>query len=143
MHANEEKPDSCVFLYWAVDEMNPGDVRKLAFTYGLNTISGVAGGEGKLALTSGGSTRPGDEFTVTAYVKNAEDGQVVTLTLPPGFSFAKGHEADKKIEKGGDLAQVSWRVKSGPKEGEFTLEAASGGARATRAVRIRAGGLLD
>jgi hypothetical protein len=143
MHANAEKPDSCVFLFWAYQEMNPGDARKMAFTYGLNTISGVGGGDGKLALTSGGSTRPGGEFTVTAYVKDAEDGQVVRLTLPEGFSFVKGHEAEKKIEQGNKLVQVSWRVRSGPKEGEYTLEATSGGARASRSLRLRSEGLLD
>jgi hypothetical protein len=138
-----------VFLFWPVDNMagqRPGEKpaeRKMAFTYGLNTISGLGSGGGKLALTSGGSTRPGGEFTVTAYVKDAEDGQVVTLMLPEGFSFVKGHEESKTIEKGGSLVQVSWRVRSGPKEGEFPLEARSGGARATRSVRIRAEGLLD
>ena len=74
---------------------------------------------------------------------HAEDGQTVKLALPQGFSFVKGHEAEKKIDKGGGLVQVSWHVKAGPKEGEFTLEATSGGARATRTVRIRMGGLLD
>jgi hypothetical protein len=143
MRSNSEKPDSCVFLFWTSDQMNPGDVRKMAFTYGLNTISGVGGGGGKIALTSGGSTRPGGEFTVTAYVKDAEDGQVVKLTLPEGFSFVKGHEAEKTIDKGGSLVQVSWRVRSGPKEGEFTLEATSAGARATRSVQIRSAGILD
>ncbi|HEX5270602.1 MAG TPA: hypothetical protein VFW33_08960, partial [Gemmataceae bacterium] len=137
MRSNPDKPDSCVFLFWAYDQMPPGETRKMAFTYGLNTVSGVGGGDGKLALTSGGSTRPGGEFTVTAYVKDAADGQVVKLTLPEGFSFVKGHEAEKTVETGGQLAQVSWRVRSGPREGEFTLEASSGGARATRSVRIR------
>jgi hypothetical protein len=149
MRSNTEKPDSCVFLFWTVDNMagrQPGEKpaeRKMAFTYGLNTISGLGSGGGKLALTSGAGTRPGGEFTVTAYVKDAEDGQVVTLELPDGFAFAKGHEESKTIEKGGSLVQVSWRVRAGLKEGEFPVQARSGGARATRSIRIRAEGLLD
>jgi hypothetical protein len=142
MRANNEKPDSCVFLFWANEQMNAGDVRKMAFTYGLNAISGGgAGGDGKIALTSGGSTRPGGEFTVTAYVKDAEDGQVVKLDLPDGFEFVKGHEAEKMIQGGGSLTQVSWRVRSGKKDGDFTLEATSGAARATLTLRIRQEGL--
>ncbi len=146
MRANPEKPDSCVVLYWAYEEMEAGSTRKMAFTYGLNSISGVAGGgnagDGKIALTTGGSMRPGREFTVTAYVKDPQPGQVVTLILPAGFSFAKGNDADKKIEKAsGGLAQVSWRVRSG-KEGEHVLEAASGRARATLSIRIHEEGIF-
>ncbi len=142
MRSNAEKPDSCVFLFWAYAQMNSEDKREMAFTYGLNTISGAGtGGDGKIALTSGGSTRPGGEFTVTAYVKDAEDGQVVKLILPAGFEFLNGHEAEKTIQGGGELAQVSWRVRSGKKEGDFTLEATSGAARANLSLRIRQEGL--
>ena len=42
--------------------------------------------------------RPGREFTVTAYVKDPQEGQVVRLLLPEGFSFGAGHEAEKKVE---------------------------------------------
>jgi hypothetical protein len=142
MRSNKEKPDSCVVLYWAYDPMNAGEVRKMAFTYGLNTISsaggmGSGGGDGKIALTTGGSTRPGREFTVTAYVKEPQEGQTVRLILPEGFSFAKGHDAEKKVEGGGDLSQVSWRVRSGKKEGDFLLEAASGASRTSLKLSIR------
>src|SRR5205085_1901346 len=82
------------------------------------------GGAGKIALTTGGGTRPDQDFTVTAYVKDPQDGQVVKLILPDGFSFAKGHDAEKTVEKGkGGLAQVSWRVHSARKAGEYVLEA--------------------
>ncbi len=147
MRSNDKKPDSCVVLYWPYVRMDEhGAPRNMAFTYGLNSISGVSGsgggGDGKIALTSGGSTRPGREFTVTAYVKDPKEGQVVELILPKGFSFAKGHEAKKTVEGGnGNLAQVSWRVRSG-QEGEHTLEAVSGAARATLTLRIRDEGLF-
>jgi hypothetical protein len=152
MRSNAEKPDSCVVIYWAYQKMNgaeaghSGDVRDFAFTYGLNSISGLdggPGGDGRIALTTGGSTRPGREFTVTAYVKNPNEEQTVKLILPEGFAFAKGHQAEKKVEGVKDgLAQVSWRVRASQKEGEYTLEATSGPARATKSVRIREEGLF-
>jgi len=147
MRSNPEKPDSCVVLYWAYESTDGGATRKMAFTYGLNSISGVGGmgttaGDGKIALTSGGSTRPGGEFTVTAYVKDPKEGQMVKLILPPDFSFVKGHDAEKKVEGGsGGLAQVSWRVRAG-KAGEHVLEAVSGGARATLSLRISDEGIF-
>lgn len=139
MNANPDKKDSCVTLYWAYRVMNPGEKRQMAFTYGLNTISGLeagAQGDGRLALTAGGDFRPGREFTVTAYVKNPQPGQVVTLKLPAGFAFATGHQAEQAIKGGGEYNQVSWRVRAGP-AGGHTLEAESGGARATYRVQVR------
>jgi hypothetical protein len=143
MRSNSEKPDSCIFLFWPTENMNAGEVRRMAFTYGLNTISGVggSGGDGKIALTSGGSTRPGGEFTVTAYVKDAEDGQVVRLKLPDGFEFVKGHAAEKKVQGGGKLVQVSWRVRAAKKEGEYVVEGTTGTSRATLTLRIRDEGI--
>jgi hypothetical protein len=140
MRSGGEKPDSCVALYWPYEPMKPGAVRRLAFTYGLGSVGAEGGGQ--IALTTGGSTRPGREFTVTAYVKDPKDGQVVRLVLPDGFSFAAGHEAEKRIEGvAGNLAQVSWRVRSAGKAGEYVIEAASGAARASLTFRTRDEGL--
>jgi hypothetical protein len=141
MRSNAEKPDSCVVLYWPYESMKARAVRKLAFTYGLGSVSGAGGADGAIALTTGGSTRPGREFTVTAYVKEPKEGQVVRLILPDGFSFAGGHEADKKVEAGGRLAQVSWRVRSAGRQGAYVIEAASGAARASLTFRTRDEGL--
>jgi serine/threonine protein kinase len=133
MRGKDLKPDSCVFLFWADDQMNPGGVRKVAFTYGLNTVSGVGG---KVALTSGGNIQPGGEFTVMAYVKDAENGQSVRLGLPPGFSFAEGQAPVKRIE-GISLGIVSWRVKAPNKAGEYVLEAEYGDSRTDLGLRLR------
>jgi hypothetical protein len=144
---NPEKPDSCIVLYWASASMNPDEVRKMAFTYGLNSISSVgeeggeARGDGKIALTTGGSLRPNREFTATVYVKDPKEGQTVRLILPEGFAFVKGHEAEKKVEAGRDLSQVSWKVRAGSKEDEFKLQATSGAAHTSLKIRIRDEGL--
>jgi hypothetical protein len=140
MRQGDDKPDSCVVLYWPYRTMAPGEVRRMAFTYGLGSV-GAGGGNGTLALTTGGSTRPGREFTVTAYVKEPKDGQVVRLILPDGFSFASGHEAEKRVEAGGNLAHVSWRVRSASRAGQYVIEATSGAERAALKFRTRDEGL--
>ncbi len=137
MNDPPDTKDSCVTLYWAYEAMNPGEKRRLAFTYGLNTISTVGeGGDGRLALTAGGDFRPGREFTVTAYVKRPDPDQAVRLRLPDGFGFAEGQEADEKVKGGGDYSQVSWRVRAGA-AGNHTLEAESKGSRASYRVQVR------
>jgi hypothetical protein len=135
MNRDPQKKDSSVALYWAEVEMNPGEKRQMAFTYGLNTISGE-GGEVPLGLTAGGDFRPGHDFTVTAYVKKPQPGQAVRLGLPAGLNFAPGSEAEQKVEQGGDYTQVSWRVRAAA-AGDYALEATSGGARATYPVKVR------
>src|SRR5262249_4467524 len=136
---------SCLVLYWAYQDMNDGDSRQMAFTYGLGSISGTGGsgtaGDGKIALTAGGSMRPGKEFTVTASVNGPKNHQEVKVTLAEGVTFAKGQVAEKHVESIKDgRGLVSWLVRS-DKEGLFKLEAESGSARATLEVRIRAEGL--
>jgi hypothetical protein len=124
--------DSSVTLYWADKDMNPGETRRLGFTYGLNALSGDA----HLRLTAGGDFRPGGEFTVTAYVHRPEAGQTVRLALPDSMKLVGEQKLEQTIDKAGDIAQVSWRVQAGP-EGSFVLEATRAGNRATVPVRIR------
>jgi hypothetical protein len=89
-----------------------------------------------LALTVGGDFRPEREFTVTAYLRKPQAGQVVRLNLPPEIQLAPGAEAEQGVDRETDFFQVSWRVQ--PKaEGDFVLEACSGGARVTTKVKIR------
>jgi hypothetical protein len=135
MNENPQARDSSVALYWAEREMNPGEVREMAYAYGLNAI---AGEDAQLALTAGGDFRPDREFTVTAYVKNPQPGQVVRLALPEGFRLADAYEAEQKVAGGGDFSQASWKVRAGA-AGDHVLEAASGGARATYKVKVRSG----
>jgi hypothetical protein len=133
--------DSCVFLYWPERSTAPGAVRHMAFTYGLGTIA-VSGGESTLGLTAGGSFRPGGVFTVTAYVKNPQDGQKVKLALPDGLSLAAGEQAEQRVETGGAYSQVSWRVRA-DRLGDYTVRANSGGHEARTRVRIKNSGIFD
>jgi hypothetical protein len=139
---NKDKPikDTCVVLYWPEKSMDGGEVRHMAFTYGLNPIS-TPEGSGNLALTVGGSFVAGKDFTVTAYVKNPQAGQTVKLSLPDGLSFVSAQQAEQAVEVRGDYSQVSWRVHSA-RPGEYLLRATSGMAGVGHKVRISAGSLF-
>ena len=136
MNEPPDNPDSCVVLYWPILRMNPGEVRELAYTYGLNAISSEASGNAKLSLTAGGSFRPGKEFTVTAYVNDAAANQDVELRLPDGLELAPEETAKKTITEAARVAQVSWKVRSN-RVGDYAVEAASAGDRETFVVKIR------
>ena len=143
-----EVGDSCVFLYWPDEPMAPNQTRYMAFTYGLGKMATTTPTEGtgktQLALTTGGSFRPGGEFTVTSYVKGGAEGQKITLDLPPGLSLMPGEDAEKTVppaNKKAGYSQVSWRVKAGD-TGEYEVKVKSGGVTAKDKVKIKIGGVL-
>jgi hypothetical protein len=134
----DERKDSCVALYWAERKMAPREKREMAFTYGLNALSGG----GNLSLTVGGSFKPGGEFTVTAYVKDPEEGQTVKLKLPAGLSLVRGQQAEQTLQRSGNYTQASWRVQA-EKVGTYTLEVASGRLTERYEVPIRNKSFFD
>ena len=142
------KGDSCVVLYWGYLQMNPGETREFAFTYGLGSISSVAseesgGGDGgTLGISVGGDFRRGKEFTATVYIGKPTPGQEVTLELPKGLSLAPGQEAVKKVTEKRDYTQLSWKVRSDAL-GTHTLKAVSRGVNATTSVEIRDRSIFD
>ncbi len=140
------KGDSCVVLYWGYLLMNPGDTREFAFTYGLGSISSVAGeaggDSGTLSISLGGDFRRGKEFTATVYVGKPTVGQEVKLELPQGLSLAPGQEPVKKVTEQRDYTQLSWRVR-GDALGTHKLKAVSRGAEAPTSVEIRDRSIFD
>jgi hypothetical protein len=130
-----EKKDSCVVLYWADRDMPVNERRDMAFTYGLNAISSMSSGNADMSLTAGGSFRKGGQFTLTATVKNPQEGQKVRVQLPRGLILVEGQDAEQVLPGGGDYAQVSWRVRSSD-VGEYLLEVLAGASRETYKVRI-------
>jgi len=124
----EGKPDSAVILYWPIKEMEPNDVRNMAFTYGLSQLDVGGGGNAALALSTPGSVSPNTDFVVTAYVYNAAKDDEVQLILPDGLKLADGETAIKTVEEGGKRAAVYWRVHAGA-QGVYKIEAVSGGSR--------------
>jgi hypothetical protein len=125
-----ETADSCVLMYWPYLNMNPGETRRVAFTYGLGTLeigSGEAGAA--LALSVPASVQPDHDFVVTAYIWRAKKGDKVKLEVPEGLKLADGESDEKTIEEGGARSQVFWHLRSG-KTGKYTLEATSGDVKA-------------
>jgi hypothetical protein len=137
--------DSAVTIYWADRSLPPGGRRSVGFTYGLGSVAGGEG-KGRLALTTGGYTAPGDEFTVTAYVHNPAPGQKVRLTLPDGFALvdsAAEQEVPPPAEAARRTSPVTWRVRAPRQEGTFTLQAeSSNGLSQTQPVKVRARNLF-
>jgi hypothetical protein len=135
-----QKPDSCVVLYWAEEMMPAGATRVMAFTYGLGTISSTGGDSGNLAVTLGGSFQPGRVFTVTAYIKDAEEGQRATLRLPGELTLEENETTAKPVRpEAGGLSQVTWRVRArdvGQFPLDVTLTDAAGRTQASAPVRV-------
>jgi len=124
----EDKRDSCVAMYWPYTILNPGDMRYVAFTYGLSSLD-IGGGGNALALSVPASVQPNTDFVVTAYVWRARKGDKVKLQVPAGLKLAEGESDEKTVEEGGARSQVFWHLRSGD-TGTFTLEADSGKAKA-------------
>src|SRR5262249_42312835 len=143
--------DSCVVIFWAKKTMNPGEKRAMAFTIGLNklAISGVAAIAGdkkgaQLGLTARESVKPGEEFTVTAYVTNAQADKKVKIVLPKGFSLTANEPEEKAAPPAHDgFNLVPWKVRSAATEGSYNIEATYGDAKASRPVRVKSSSLFD
>jgi hypothetical protein len=147
----DQPKDSCVVLFWAKKAMNPGEKRDMAFTIGLNklAISGTAALPGdkkgaQIGLTARESVKPGEEFTVTAYVTNPQADKKVKIVLPKGFSLV-GSEPDEKTAPAAKdgFSLVPWKVRSATTEGSYNIEATYGEAKATRPVRVKSSSLFD
>jgi hypothetical protein len=122
--AQDMENDSCVAVYWPEEELAPKKTMNVALTYGLGKLDI----SNQLALSAPASVNPGREFVVTAYVYNAEKGQKVTLTLPPGVELVSD-TAEKIIAESAKRTQVFWKLRA-TDEGAKPIEAISGRARA-------------
>ena len=100
--------------------MNPGEQRRLGFTYGLGRIAGIKDGTVRTmpaaararCASSGSRPRLRHPFTVTSYIRTSEKGEKVTLLPPAGLRLAPGQSAEQVVPpptKEGYSA-VSWQV---------------------------------
>jgi hypothetical protein len=136
------EPDSAVVLYWDERLLQPGETRRVGFTYGLGSVASAAGG-GRLALTTSSEVTRGSEFTVTAYLKNPLPGQQITLSLPEGFQLVKGASTQAVPPASTSTSAVSWAVRAGPKEGSFDLSvSSSSGERQHKTISVQPRGIF-
>jgi RNA polymerase sigma factor (sigma-70 family) len=120
-----KEPDSCVALYWDKQNLAAGGKRSVGYTYGLGRTADSTGLEAvPMRLMAGGSSKVGNVFTLTCYVRGAGSGQEIELKLPPEVGLAPGQTATQKVvlEPGRQYAQVSWRVQAS-KVGDFMVAA--------------------
>jgi hypothetical protein len=147
----DQPKDSCVVLFWAKKAMNPGEKREMAFTIGLNKLAisasaAIAGDKkgAQIGLTARESVRPGEEFTVTAYVANAQPDKKVKIVLPNGFKLASGEAEEKAAPPAKDgFSLVPWKVRATNEAGTFNIDATYGEAKASRPVRVKSSSLFD
>jgi hypothetical protein len=139
--------DSAVVMYWNERPLNPGAAREVGFAYGLGDVASGEG-HGRLAVTIGGSFTPGGEFTVTAYVRNPQPGQHLTLSVPEGFELAEGI-ADQVVpplppDASSPNSPVTWKVRAARRTGQYTLTVESStGEKQSLAVTIRSQRIFD
>jgi hypothetical protein len=136
-----EQNDSCVTLYWPEEIMPAHTKRAMAFSYGLGRIDVGSSGNGGLALTAPAKPYTGGTFAVTAWVRNPQPGQQVTLELPTGMSLVDERSETQAVGRGSpELGQVSWRVKVArdTKPNTYTLKARTTGTSASVQVPVHA-----
>ncbi|MBI1918859.1 MAG: hypothetical protein HYS12_29565 [Planctomycetes bacterium] len=126
VHSIQTLHDSAVVLYWDEQMLDSGQKREVGFSYGVGRVAGRQG-NGRLALTVGGSFKAGEEFTATAYVGNPQLGQTVTLILPDDFELVEG-DAMQTVPMPPEgaarrISPVTWRIRSPRRECTEVLEA--------------------
>jgi hypothetical protein len=117
IQANPRAPDSCVILYWAEQTMQPGETRRVGFTYGLGRLTDPDSKEETIAVKGADqlrlfapAVRVGKPSSVTAYVKGGK-GEMATLTLPEGVEFAPGQAASEPVPAAKSAyAPICWQV---------------------------------
>jgi hypothetical protein len=77
-------------------------------------------------------------------LKNAKEGQKVTLKLPGGLRLADKELATQDVPLPGKepYSQVSWRVTANA-NGDYKIQATSEGKTVSHAVKIKSSGLFD
>ena len=140
--------DSAVTIYWDPKPLARRASRELGFSYGLGAIATAGAAKGKLALTAGGSFRPGGDFTLTAYVSKPEPRQTLKLDLPEGFTLIDGDESQLVPQLPPDAERrtspVTWKIRSPNKPGTYSLPVKSStGVSQSQKVTIQSNRLFD
>ncbi len=142
-------PDSAVTLFWDVKPMEPGQRRKVGFSYGLGEVAS-AEGEGKLLLTVGGRTVRDGEFTLTALRASPAPGEKLTLSLPSGNRFELLSPAEQEVPpvaagSSRQISTVTWRLRGSQVGRSFLTVRSSAGVSQRQSVQISppAEGVLD
>jgi len=128
--------DSDVAFYWDPRPIPPGAKREFAYAHGVG-IASTVGSEGPVQLLFGGSFAPNKLFTLTALVEDRNEGQTLSLELPPGMECLEGCETQPVPAPTDDgRSVVLWKVRV-QKLGTYTLRVRTGnGTIYTRMITI-------
>ena len=74
--------DSAVVLYWNEAPLQLSEEREIGFSYGLGEVKSS---EGRIGASTVTQVQTGNEFPVTAYVKDPAMSETLTLQAPPGI----------------------------------------------------------
>jgi hypothetical protein len=108
MAAKGGQPDSAVIIYWEPKELKKGQTRKVGFTYGLGSLTGTS----RMRFQVGGSLTVGSVFTLTALVKEPEEGQKLTLNLPEGFELVDAETKTQAVNPNTTPSPVTWQIRA-------------------------------
>jgi hypothetical protein len=119
-------PDSAVTMYWSAQDIQPGQNRLVGFAYGLGQVASGEEAKGRLGLSVGGTLVVNYTFSVTALVKDAADGETVTLHLPRGLELVVG-DRTQKVPPAAQVgySPVTWKVKAGSSAGTYDIKVTS------------------
>lgn len=104
--------DSDCAMYWKPQKIAPGATVTLAYAYGIG-LATSPGGEGRVALSFGGSFEPGKRFTITANVEDPVSNQTLDLELPKGIELIEGKRTQPIAMPSADSATgtVLWKCR--------------------------------
>lgn len=137
INENPQDKSSCVMIYWPEKSLPAGGKRAMAFTYGLGRVTSTKSGGMELRLDRW-LIRPGQDFIVTASVKDPKPDQMIFIHLPAsgGFSLVGGQKHGQTVTRKADLGMASWKVRAG-EGGSYSLVVTSGLARADQDFEVR------
>lgn len=115
------RDDSCVVMYWDERDLKPNEVREVAFTYGLGSLTLTPVDKkrdrgGQLALTVGGAMYLRGELTIVALVADPS-AKTATLKLPAGLELLEGPLTKPVVSRPGPDGKyrpvpVTWRARA-------------------------------
>lgn len=108
----DDKLDSAVGIYFDAKPLAPGEMRRWTTFYGLGMIT-YTDPTSALAIALGQHrVTVGDQFWVTALVRNPKAGQRVRIDLPPELERVRNDVEQVVPQVGAALTQVSWLVQA-------------------------------
>jgi len=123
--------DSAAVLYWPETNLALSEEREIGFSYGLGDVKSS---EGRIGITTATNAQAGQEFPITAYVRDATAGETLTLEVPTAIQVAgattvavPAAAADSKDR----TSLVTWKAKAMQAGNfQFTVRSSNGASQA-------------